>query len=80
MADRKIINAAKRAFWDCKSGDCVDCFINGNLVGTYDFINDFGAEYQEPDSKSPFDWVRGIICFEIKMRGLENPIVEFKRR
>ena len=77
---RKIISSAKRVFSTCKRGDIVDCYINGKVVASYEFLNDYDTEYCEPDAKTPLDWVNGVFCWEIRMRGLENPIVAFKKR
>ena len=57
-----------------KKGDVIKLMCNSEEVACYEFIE------WSIDSKSPIDWLRGCLIFEIKLRGknINDCSIEFQ--
>lgn len=55
-----------------KRGDRINLMYEGNSIAQYDFTE------RTIDSKTPLQWLRGCLCFDISLKGRDINKVELK--
>ena len=70
--ERKLIRQIKRISKTIKRGESIDLMYDGQSIANYDFVE------WSIDSKTPEQWLRGCLCFEISLKGLDINKVELK--
>lgn len=55
-----------------KRGDRINLMYEGNSIAQYDFTE------RTIDSKTPLQWLRGCLCFDINLKGRDINKVELK--
>ena len=64
MTEKKLISEVKAWGKKCAIGDVLQLEYEGQIIGEYENIDNWHI-----DSKTPEQWIRGCIAFEIKMKG-----------
>lgn len=70
--ERKLIRQIKQISKTIKRGESIDLMYDGQSIANYDFVE------WTIDCKTPEQWLRGCIFFEIKYRGRDINKVELK--
>lgn len=66
MANRKLEKQVKEFSKDIEKGDAIELLYEGESIARYDFTE------WSIDSKTPLDWLRGALCFEISLKGRDE--------
>ena len=69
---KKLIKQIKQIEKTIKRGESIDLIYDGQSIANYDFVE------WSIDCKTPEQWLRGCIFFEIKYRGRDINKVELK--
>lgn len=56
----------------CQCGDTISMYYDGNCTATYTFTE------RTLDSKTPLQWLRELMCFDIDLRGRSIDKVELR--
>lgn len=70
--ERKLIRQIRRIEKTIQCGESIDLMYDGQSIANYDFVE------WSIDCKTPEDWLRGCIFFEIKYRGRDINKVELR--
>ena len=69
---KKLIKQIKQIEKTIKRGESIDLIYDGQSIANYDFVE------WSIDCKTPEQWLRGCICFEISLKGRDINKVELK--
>lgn len=72
MARKDLETKIRKFSKDIKMGDKIILMYGEKEIANYVFIE------WSLDSKTPLDWLRGCMCFEIAMKGLDESKVSLK--
>ena len=70
--ERKLIRQIRRIEKSIQCGESIDLMYDGQSIANYEFTE------WTIDSKTPEQWLRGCLCFEISLKGLDINKVELK--
>jgi hypothetical protein len=70
--ERKLIRQIKRVSKTIKRGESIDLMYDGQSIANYEFTE------WTIDSKTPEQWLRGCLVFEIDLKGRDINKVELK--
>lgn len=70
--EKKLIRQIRRISKTIKRGESIDLMYDGQSIANYDFVE------WSIDCKTPEQWLRGCICFEISLKGLDISKVELR--
>lgn len=70
--EKKLIRQIRKIEKTIQCGDTIDLMYEGESIANYEFVE------WTIDSKTPEDWLRGCIFFEIKYRGRDINKVSLK--
>ena len=63
MSKKELEKKVRDFSRNIKKGDIIELLYDGEVIAQYEFIE------LSIDSKSPIDWLRGVIAFDIEYRG-----------
>lgn len=69
---KKLIKQIKQIEKTIKRGESIDLMYDGQSIANYDFVE------WSIDCKTPEQWLRGCICFEISLKGRDINKVELR--
>ena len=69
---KKLIKQIRQIEKTIKRGENIDLMYDGQSIANYEFV-----EWSN-DSKTPEQWLRGCICFEIDLKGRDISKVELR--
>ena len=69
---KKLIKQIKQIEKTIKRGESIDLIYDGQSITNYDFVE------WSIDCKTPEQWLRGCICFEISLKGRDINKVELR--
>ena len=70
--EKKLEKKIKKIEKKIEKGDVLEFLYDGELVGSYEFTE------WTIDSKTPLQWFRGCMCFEVALRGRTEDKVSVK--
>lgn len=70
--EKELEKKIKKIEKKIKYGDVLEFLYDGELVGSYTFVE------WSIDSKTPLQWFRGCMCFEVALRGRTEDKVSVK--
>ena len=70
--EKKLIRQIRRIEKTIQCGESIDLMYDGQSIANYEFTE------WTIDSKTPEQWLRGCLCFEISLKGLDINKVELK--
>ena len=70
--EKKLIRQIRKISKTIQCGESIDLMYDGESVARYDFVE------WSIDSKTPEQWLRGCICFEIDLKGRDISKVELR--
>lgn len=70
--EKKLEKKIKKIEKKIEKGDVLEFLYDGELVGSYEFTE------WSIDAKTPLQWFRGCVCFEITMEGRDMDKVSVK--
>lgn len=73
MTTKQLENKVKRITRSLEKGDAIEMLYDGECIAKYD--NKYG-EIFSPDTKTPLQWLRGCLVFEVALRGRDASKVE----
>jgi hypothetical protein len=62
---KKLIRQIREIEKTIERGDTIDLMYEGKSLANYDFVE------WSIDGKTPEQWLRGCLCFEISLKGLD---------
>lgn len=73
--EKKLIRQIRKIEKTIQCGDTIDFMYEGESLANYEFVE------WSIDSKTPEDWLRGCLCFEIrfKKRDINKVSLKFTR-
>ena len=69
---KKLIKQIKQIEETIKRGESIDLMYDGQSIAKYEFVE------WSIDSKTPEQWLRGCLCFEISLKGRDINKVELR--
>lgn len=70
--EKKLIRQIRKIEKTIQCGDTIDLMYEGKSIASYEFVE------WSIDSNTPEQWLRGCICFEIGLKGLDINKVELR--
>lgn len=70
--EKKLIRQIRRISKTIKRGESIDLMYDSQSIANYEFTE------WTIDSKTPEQWLRGCICFEIDLKGRDISKVELR--
>ena len=70
--EKKLERKIKKIEKKIEKGDVLEFIYDGNTIGSYEFTE------WSLDAKTPLQWFRICMCFEVKLNGLDTNKVTIK--